>query len=86
LKKPRLTLKEIANFIDLNFNYDLLSSKNSEIPTGLAHDVYTREKWYPLRPNVNEKYLKEIPKWAVRIIENKCGRLANNFKYTPQGP
>lgn len=81
LRKPEESLKEICNFLDLKFNKEVLPSKSDNIPLGSAYDVYTH-KWYPLRPGVNKKYLKEIPKWAIDIVYNTCGELIDEFNYS----
>ena len=40
-----------------------------------------RWKWWPLIPDVNDKYLDELPEWAREIIENHCGDLIRRFNY-----
>ena len=38
-------------------------------------------KWWPLLPDVNDKYLGELPDWAREMIENHCGDLIKRFNY-----
>jgi len=77
LREPEEQIKRICEFADLDFDIDMLPQPEHEIPFGSRF----RDKWYPLRPNVNKKYFKEMSQEHVRIIDRYCGGLASKFDY-----
>jgi len=56
-----------------------LIDANDQPPLGSK----SREKWFPVKTNVNERYLCTIPDWAIDIIEQKCQPTAEQFGYYP---
>ncbi len=85
LKNPEQIMSEICDFVELDFNLSMLPQADDKIPTASLYDAFTN-KWYPLRLDVNKRYLKEIPQWAVQIIRQRCGDLAEKFNYSEFGP
>lgn len=82
LTELQKTVQEICSHIELPFEARILPSAKDVIPWGSMYDAFDRRKWYPLRANVNDKYLAEIPPWARYYIEAKCGNLIKRFGYT----
>jgi len=78
LREPESGLRLILDRIGLSPQDDLLPQPTHRMPIGSA----SREKWYPLRPTVNDRYLAEIPKAACEIIEAEVGDIAKRFDYT----
>jgi len=77
LDEPEKVLKKICNFIEIEFSYNMLPQEKHRIPFGCIG----RNKWYPLRPNINEKYLREIKKEDIEIIDDNVSEYAKRFGY-----
>lgn len=82
LVEPEATLAEIAEVLEMELNPKLLPGPDDDLPLGTPPD----NKWYPLRPRVNEKYLNDLPPDVVDAVDERCGDLAERFGYTPEGP
>lgn len=70
-------LEEILEFVGLEYSPDLLPKP--EHRKSLWNDP--GYKWYPLRPDVNKRYLGEITSEAVEVIHSYAGVLADRFGY-----
>jgi len=79
LHEPRNSLMELCHFLDLPFVEDMIPKAGDSIPFGSKY----RDRWYPLRPDVNQKYLKSIPDKYISMIEERCGPIAEQFGYYP---
>jgi hypothetical protein len=77
LREPERRLKEICEFVDLEYNKDMLPQPEHKVPIGSLR----RNRWYPLRPEVNEKYLSEMEQEHVDIIAERCKEYAELFDY-----
>ncbi|MFW6282916.1 MAG: sulfotransferase, partial [Minisyncoccales bacterium] len=77
LKDTKNTIQKICNFTDLEFQKDMIPQKNHKIPFGTKH----RDRWYPLKENINQKYLKQLTSKQTEIIERRCGKYAERFGY-----
>ncbi|OQX70847.1 hypothetical protein B6D52_03310, partial [Candidatus Parcubacteria bacterium 4484_255] len=60
-----------------DFNKDLLPQPNHKLPFGSKG----KDKWYPIRKDVNEKYLNKIAKEEVEIIDKYVGEYARKLGY-----
>lgn len=79
LNEPEKKLKEICKFADLKYSPDMLPQKQDKIVLGVRS--LKRNKWYPLRKNINDKYLKETKKEDIEIIAKRCAKYAERFGY-----
>ncbi len=71
LKNPEKELKRIMEYCELEGNpKDLLPKPTDKFPLGSLNP----EKWYPLKKDVNSKYLKELPKKYRDIITKTIGK------------
>ena len=77
LQRPEFSLKEICEFADLKFKEDMLPAPEDEIPFGCKR----RNRWYPLKSEVNQKYLKEMNQEHIGLIDSYCGEYAEKFGY-----
>lgn len=82
LAEPEQTLAVIDEVAEIGLEPELLPGPGDRMPLGTPPD----NKWYPLRPEVNRKYLDELPPEVVEAVEERCGDLAERFGYTPEGP
>lgn len=78
LRNPQSQIKELCQFLELDFRNDLLPAPHHELPLGSRY----RNRWYPLRPDVNEKYLEEVPPYLLEKIEHRCRDVADHFGYS----
>ncbi|MFW6008410.1 MAG: sulfotransferase family protein [archaeon] len=77
LRHPEKKLKMICDFSELNYNSEMLPQPHHKVPFGSRF----KDRWYPLRPEVNEKYFKEMSSEHVNLIANKCETYAKKFNY-----
>jgi len=77
LTEPKRIIKKICNFIDLKFYKNMLPKPNDKYPLG----VRFKERWYPLRTDINRIYLKRIPKYLKNLIFDKCGTYIEKYGY-----
>jgi len=77
LKYPEEILKRICDFIEIEFLEDMLPHKEHKIPFGTRF----RERWYPLKPSINEQYINRIPRKYIELIYKKCEKYATLYGY-----
>jgi len=82
LTEPVRVLSEICEFTGLDWRPEILPSATDTIPWGSRYDAFNKSKWYPLRTDVNDRYLAELPQSARAIINDTCGVLAKRLGYT----
>lgn len=82
LAEPERRLRNVCDFLDLAYESEMLPGPDDHRPLGSTPDL----KWYPLRPDVNQKYLQSLSAEEIEIIDERCGSLADRFDYTPGGP
>ncbi|MFT6286158.1 MAG: hypothetical protein ACJA09_000901 [Alcanivorax sp.] len=81
LMDPETHVAEICAFTDLRWLPEILPGPNDHVPWGSRIDAFNKRKWYPLRPDVNDRYRTDLPQWAAQIIAKTCGELADRFGY-----
>lgn len=79
LREPRASLLELCDFLNLSFVEAMIPKPEDSLPFGSKYP----KRWYPLRPDVNQKYLDEIPEKYIKMVEKRCGAMAEQFGYTP---
>ena len=77
LADPEKIVKSLCNFAELEYNPDMLPHPHHRLPFGIKYE----ERWYPLRPDINEPYLNQIPQKFVDMIYDKCGKYAELYGY-----
>lgn len=77
LAHPEENLKKICSFCDLCYDSNMLPKESDRIPFGSSR----LNRWYPIRKDVNKKYLKNILKEEVNIINRICGKTASKLGY-----
>jgi len=78
LKKPEKVLRQICAHIELDYNDDMLPKAEHTIPFGTRYN----ERWYPLMPEINKKYIGNISKQDINIIKSICGDVAEKLGYS----
>lgn len=79
LQSPEQSIAKLAEFLDLYFDKRMVPAEDQKLPFGSRY----RDRWYPLRSNVNKRYLKEIPEEYINKIKRRCGHLAAELGYEP---
>jgi len=82
LSNPVQHLREICEFVGLDYTDRLVPGAEDKIPFGSRY----AGRWYPLRPDVNESYLNELSAHHVEIIARRCAELAEDFGYMRPHP
>lgn len=78
LREPRASLMTLCEFLDLPFLEDMIPSEHHQLPLGSKY----RDRWYPLRTDVNKPYLEEIPDKYIAMVEKRCQPIAEHFGYS----
>jgi hypothetical protein len=78
IARPEETLRQVLNLAELEYNDDLLPQPHHTLPPGSSE----QHKWYPIRTEVNEKYLSQHSDETARLVERVAGDLAADFGYT----
>lgn len=77
VSEPEKRVREICEFVDIDYSDDLIPQPHHIIPRGSRY----RDRWYPLRPDVNARHSRKLDDEAVEIIDARCGDLARRLGY-----
>ncbi|VAX31501.1 hypothetical protein MNBD_NITROSPIRAE03-1038 [hydrothermal vent metagenome] len=77
LKSPQTVVNRICDFTGLEYSDDMIPQPHHKLPFGMKY----RERWYPLRVDVNEQYLRAIPDRYIDMIYKHCGKSAELYGY-----
>lgn len=77
LEDPRTSLEKLCASLDIEYSDNLLPNENQKIPFGSRY----RDRWFPIRPDVNRQYLNELTPSYVEIIAERCEAIATQFGY-----
>lgn len=81
LAAPSKVVREICDFVDLPWRPEILPQADDTIPWGSRWDAFNKRKWYPMRADVNDRYLAALPDWAAVLIAEICGSVAARLGY-----
>jgi len=79
LASPERLVREICDFLEFPYDSKLLPSPDDKLPWDSIQD----HKWYPLRTDLNDRYLQELTSRDISIIKAYCGSLNDKFGYSP---
>ena len=77
LLSPESTVRKICDFVELDFSEEMLPRAGDQMPFGSLR----RNRWYPLRSDVNQRYFDQMKPEHAEIIAERCGDLATYFEY-----
>lgn len=77
LQHPEETLRKVCEFAGLKYSVDMVPREHHRLPLGSKSE----EKWFPLRVNVNDRYLNSIPSKCIEAISEKCGDFIEAYGY-----
>lgn len=71
------TLKRICDAVDLEYKEQMVPKKHHNVPFGSRY----RDRWFPIRPDVNKKYFRRMDESDVETIKCICGKVAEKMGY-----
>lgn len=77
LEEPEAAVRELCDFVGLSFDPAMVPAEGDTVPFGSRF----RDRWYPLRADVNRSYLESIPDRYLALVEERCGPLARRLGY-----
>ena len=81
LNKPRESILDICEYLEVEFHEDMFPSSEHKMPRGSIDT----EKWYPIKSDVNTRYLNVITDEAIEIIDSIAGDVARKLGYQKPG-
>jgi hypothetical protein len=78
LTQPEEKTRQFCDFVGLEFEPSMLPAPQQSIPFGTKF----HERWYPLKPEVNGRYLRALSKAQIQTISSHCGDIAEQFGYS----
>ncbi|MGD2071009.1 MAG: hypothetical protein PVI57_20235, partial [Gemmatimonadota bacterium] len=79
LHDPESTIRPMSEFLELDFLPRMIPREGDRVPFGTRF----RDRWYPLEPDVNRRYLEGISPEHVDLVVRRCGETAARFGYEP---
>jgi hypothetical protein len=77
LREPEREMREICEFVDIAYDRELTPQPHHEVPRGSQF----RERWHPLRTDLNDRYHADLDTRGARVIEERCGEWIRRFGY-----
>lgn len=74
---PRSSLESLCRFLDIPFMEDMVPAPGHKIPFGSRFP----DRWFPLKADVNQRYLAELPRRFEEKIRDRAGDLAAAYGY-----
>lgn len=78
LEKPEKYTKQLCEYLNISYSKTMIPNINQKIP------FFTKfnERWFPINNNVNNKYLKKIPKESIDIINKRVYKIIKKLNYS----
>jgi hypothetical protein len=77
LSSPEESLRLVCAHVDLEFRPDMLPAAGQTMPIGSRY----RDRWYPLRPDVNAPYEKKVDRLTIDQVNHHLGDLLGRLGY-----
>lgn len=77
LTEPELRTRELCDFLGLPFEREMLPAPGQSLPFATKYN----ERWYPLRPEINQRYHTAQTEDQLDAVERTCGAIAARFGY-----
>lgn len=74
---PTRVVRRLCNQVGMNFRSDMMPASGQRIPLGTMR----RDRWYPIRHNANEDYLRGALPQHVDLIASLCQSTAVQLDY-----
>jgi hypothetical protein len=77
IKDPTQALQDLCTALGLSFDHDMVPSPHHHIPFASRF----KDRWYPIRTDVNAGYFSHITPEAFRIVNSICSDLISRLGY-----
>ncbi len=77
LSNPESCIRRMCRFLGIKFSAGMMPSPNDTIPLGTRFEG----RWYPIRENVNDKYLESIKDSHFEVIESHVSDVSDKLRY-----
>ncbi len=77
IENPEVELRGVCDFVGLDFREDLLPAAHHRLPLGSRF----RDRWYPIRKNVNDRYERDIDAWTIERVNHHGEDIVRRLGY-----
>lgn len=77
VEQPDVALREVCDFCELTFGDDMLPQSHHRLPLGSRF----RDRWYPIRANVNDRYERSLDRVTIQLVNKYCGDIVERLGY-----
>ncbi|MBK1877941.1 sulfotransferase [Pelagicoccus mobilis] len=77
LLEPESKTREMCEFLGLDYEEEMIPAAHQKVPFATKFN----QRWYPLRPEVNQVYYDAQTEAQLDAVERSCGELAHLFGY-----
>ena len=77
LHEPEKSLRAVCDFCELDFQSDMLPAAQHRLPIGSRF----RDRWYPLRTNVNTGYAEKLTNEDIAVVNRYCRDVIERLGY-----
>lgn len=77
LVEPELRLRELCESVGLEFRKDMLPAAHHRLPYGSRF----RDRWYPVKSDVNAPYESQIDRTTIAAVNFHCGDVLDRLGY-----
>ncbi len=82
LIRPEESLRQVCEFVGLEYQQDLLPSAEHRLPWGSRF----LDRWYPIRTDVNRSYEQRLDDHTIEAVNHFCGDLVERLGYQQRKP
>jgi glycosyltransferase involved in cell wall biosynthesis len=77
LSDPESTLRKVCSYVGLDFSDTMIPAPHDRLPIGSRY----LDRWYPLRPDINESYEERLDAVVIEIVNRYFGDLIDQLGY-----
>ena len=78
LADPKSVIRKICEFTGIEFANRMIPAQDDQIPFGTRF----KDRWYPIRKDVNKKYLQEITNNQSEVVKSYVNGIAKKLGYS----
>lgn len=75
--RPEETIREICNYLEIDFFQDMLPQEYHKIPFGSMYN----DRWYPIRKDINSKYKNLFDENTIEYVKQHCRNQMKQLGY-----
>jgi hypothetical protein len=77
VEEPSDVLRTVCDFCEIEFDEDMIPKKHHRLPFGSRF----RDRWYPVRSNVNQRYEDKLDRFTIKLVNKYCGDVVGRLGY-----